>query len=132
MHSIGPRYRRPKALTRGRPVRPRSAVEECAVIGVPGGVGGYEGALLWHLRVQQDDATVFDLLIGDCERAVGEGIPNRLVAGLSQMSLSTFCLPHQDVEAAWRSKAKIWAGSSRIVKSGSTNALRIRPSASIT
>jgi hypothetical protein len=38
----------------------------------------------------------------------------------------------KDVEAARRSEAKICAGSSRIVKSGSTNALRIRLSVSIT
>ena len=34
-----------KSVVRRRPVRRRSAVEECAVLGVPGGVGGHEGAL---------------------------------------------------------------------------------------
>ena len=28
---------------------------------------------MWHLRVEQDDAAVFDLVVGDCERAVAEG-----------------------------------------------------------
>lgn len=50
----------------------------------------------------------------------------------SRRLLSTFYCPHSDVEAAWRSAARICVGSSRIVKSGSTNALRIWPSASIT
>lgn len=50
----------------------------------------------------------------------------------SRRLLSTFCCPHSDVEAARRSAARICVGSSRIVKSGSTKALRIWPSASIT
>jgi hypothetical protein len=31
------------------------------------------GRLLRHLRMEQDNPSVFDLLVGDCERAVAEG-----------------------------------------------------------
>jgi hypothetical protein len=42
--------------------------------------------LLRHLRVEQDDPAVLDLVVGKCERTVAErGISNRLMAGLSRM-----------------------------------------------
>jgi hypothetical protein len=31
------------------------------------------GQLLRHLRVEQDDPAVFDLVVGDCERSVAQG-----------------------------------------------------------
>ena len=48
MHSIGVRYRRLKALCAPASVRLRSAVEECAVLGVSDRVGTHEKALRDH------------------------------------------------------------------------------------
>src|SRR5215813_11963337 len=48
MHSIVMGYRRPKALRAPAAVHLRSAVEERAVLGMSGGVGGHEGALRDH------------------------------------------------------------------------------------
>jgi hypothetical protein len=49
--------------------------------------------------MEQDDAAVFDLVVRGCERTVAEGgISNRLIAGLSRMSLSTFCLPRSSAD----------------------------------
>ncbi len=101
MYSIVTGYRRPKALcaSGGRP----SAINRRGVrrTRVSGGVGGHEralrdhsfpvasqrfknamrqsrsvpqaGRLLWHLRVEQDDAAVFDLVVRDRERTVAQG-----------------------------------------------------------
>src|SRR5690242_11030980 len=83
------------------PRGPRSAIEEYAVLGVPGRVGRHEGALrdhsfsvasqgfedamrqprsvpqagqlLRHLRMEQDDPAVFDLVVRDCDRTVAKG-----------------------------------------------------------
>jgi hypothetical protein len=48
MHSIGVRYHRLKALCPPAPVRLRSAVEECTVLGVSDLVGTHEKALRDH------------------------------------------------------------------------------------
>jgi hypothetical protein len=48
--------------------------------------------------MEQDDPSVFDLAVSDCERAVVEGLSNRLIAGLFRMSLSTFCLPRSSAD----------------------------------
>jgi hypothetical protein len=60
------------------------------------------GRLLQHLRMEQDNPSVFDFVAGDCERAVAEGHSNRLMAGLSRMSLSTFCLPRSSADKVSR------------------------------
>jgi hypothetical protein len=37
------------------------------------------GQLLRHLRMEQDDPSIFDLVVRDCERAVPRGISNQLM-----------------------------------------------------
>ena len=87
----------------------RSAIEERAVL-VPGGVGRHEraprdhsfpvasqrfenatrqqrsipqaGRLLRHLRMEQDNPSVFDLLVGECKRAVALRVGQITMPGL--------------------------------------------------
>lgn len=56
----------------------------------------------------------------------------RTALSLQRQGLGRWAPVGYDVEATPRSDSKICVGSSRIVKSGSTNALRIRPSVSMT
>ena len=41
------------------------------------------GRLLRHLRMEQDNPSVFDLLVGDCERAVALRVVQFTMPGLS-------------------------------------------------
>jgi hypothetical protein len=130
MHSIGARYRRLKGLCRARAVRLRSAIEERAVLGVSGGVGRHEkalrdhpfsiasqcfenamrqprsvslaGQLLRHLRVEQDDAAVFDLVLRDCERTVAEGHFKPAHGWIVPDAVATCCLPRSSADKVSR------------------------------
>ena len=102
----------PKSVVRACVPRDlRSAIEERAVLGVPGGIGKHGGALrdhsfpiasqrfanamrqplsipqagrlLRHLRMEQDNPSVFDLLVGDCQRAVALRVDQITMPGLS-------------------------------------------------
>jgi hypothetical protein len=111
-----------KRRARRQSVRLRSAVEERAVLGVSGGVGGHEralrdhsftiasqrfedamrqsrsvsqaGQLLRHLRVEQDDPAVLDLVVGDCERTVPQGHFKPAHGWIVPDVALHFCLPH--------------------------------------
>jgi hypothetical protein len=60
------------------------------------------GQLLRHLRMEEDDAAVFDLVVRDCERIVAQGHFKPVMAGLPRMSLSIFCLPHSSADTVSR------------------------------